>query len=134
MTAESNISPVRRLVEEGFNQGKLEVVDEIVAEDAVPADDSTASGRQEWKDAITFWRSVFLDDLRLDIDDLFGADDKAVLRWTATGTDTGGFMERPPTGRRVTTTGVHIFRVVDGRLVEWWGPSGIEAEVSQQLS
>jgi predicted ester cyclase len=133
MTVESNISPVRRLVEEGFNQGKLEVVDEIVAEDAVSADDSAASGRQEWKGAITFWRST-LPDLRLDIDDLFGADDKVVLRWTATGTDTGGFMERPSTGRRVTTTGVHIFRIADGLLVEWWGPSGIEAEVARQLS
>jgi predicted ester cyclase len=127
------LRPVRRLVEQGFNQGKLEVVDEIVAEDAVSADDSSASGRQEWKNAITFWRSAF-PDLRLNTDDLFAVGDKVVLRWTATGTDTGGFMERPPTGRRVTSTGVHIFRHADGLLVEWWGPSGIEAEVAQQLS
>ncbi len=133
MTVESNVSLVRRLVDEGWNQGKLEVLDELVAEDAVPVPDSPTSGRQSWKDEITFFRSAF-PDLRIDIDDLFGAEDKVVLRWSATGTDTGGFMERPPTGRRVTSTGVNIYRIADGRMVEHWGPSGVEAEVTQQLS
>jgi steroid delta-isomerase-like uncharacterized protein len=134
MTVESNVSLVRRLIDEGWNQGKLEVLDELVAEDAVSSpDDGPTSGRQAWKDEIAYFRSMF-PDLRFDIHDLFGADDKVALRWTATGTDTGGFMGRPPTGRRITSRGVDIFRIADGHLVQGWGPSGIIAELTAQLS
>jgi steroid delta-isomerase-like uncharacterized protein len=133
MTVESNVSLVRRLIDEGWNQGRLEVLDELVAEDAVSAPDDPTSGRQAWKDEIAYFRSMF-PDLRFDIHDLFGADDKVALRWTATGTDTGGFMGRPPTGRRITSTGVDIFRIADGLLIQGWGPSGIIAELTAQLS
>ena len=37
-TLDTNKALVRRLYEEGFNQGKLEVVDELVASDVVTHD------------------------------------------------------------------------------------------------
>jgi predicted enzyme related to lactoylglutathione lyase len=52
------------------------------------------------------------------IDDLFSAGDKVVMRWTATATDTVGFMGRPPTGRRASATGINIYRVADGMHVD----------------
>jgi predicted ester cyclase len=133
MTVESNVSLVRRLIDEGWNQGRLEVLDELVAEDAVSGPDGPTFGRQAWKDEIAYFRSMF-PDLRFDINDLFGADDRVALRWAATGTDTGGFMGRPPTGRRITSAGVDIYRIADGLLVQAWGPSGIVAELTAQLS
>jgi steroid delta-isomerase-like uncharacterized protein len=119
IAVEANLEVVRRLLDEGWNQGRLEVIDELVAEDAVPAHDSPSPGRQSWKDAIVLYRSAF-PDLRYRIDDLFGTDDKVVLRWTATGTDTVGFMGRPPTGRQASVTGINIYRLDDGVLVEHW--------------
>jgi len=132
VTIESNLDVVRRLLEEGWNQGRLEVVDELVADDAVPAHDSPSPGRKSWKDAIVFYRSAF-PDLRYQIDDLFGADDKVVLRWTATGTDTIGFMGRPPTGRQASVTGINIYRLADGLLVEHWDEWDL-AGLMQKLS
>ena len=37
-----------------------------------------------------------------------------------TGTHTGDFFGRPPTGRRFEVTGMDMVRVVDGHLVEHW--------------
>jgi steroid delta-isomerase-like uncharacterized protein len=62
-------------------------------------------------------------DLDRTIDDLFAADDKVVLRWSATGTHTGDFNGMPPTGRVATSSGITIFRVEDGRIVEEWAES-----------
>jgi predicted ester cyclase len=55
------------------------------------------------------FRSAF-PDLTYRIDDLFSAGDKVVMRWTATATDTVGFMGRPPTGPRASATGINIYR------------------------
>ena len=132
MTTDANLHAVRRLLEEGWNQGRLEVVDELVARDAEPAHESPSPGRQSWKDAIVMYRSAF-PDLNYRIEDLFGAGDKVVLRWTATATDTVGFMGRPPTGRRASATGINIYRIADGMLAEHWDEWDL-AGLLQQLS
>jgi steroid delta-isomerase-like uncharacterized protein len=132
VTDTANLAIVRRLLEEGWNQGRLEVVDELVARDAVPAHQSPSPGRQSWKDAIVMYRSAF-PDVNYRIDDLFGAADKVVLRWTATATDTVGFMGHPPTGRRASATGINIYRIADGMLVEHWDEWDL-AGLLQQLS
>ena len=63
------------------------------------------------------YRSAF-PDLTYRIEDLFGAGDKVVLRWTATATGTIGFMGRPPTGRRASATGINIYRLAGGMLAQ----------------
>jgi steroid delta-isomerase-like uncharacterized protein len=54
------------------------------------------------------------------IDDLIGEGDKVVLRWTTTGTNTGPYGSVPPTGRVVTMTGVDVYRLDGGHIVEAW--------------
>lgn len=41
-------------------------------------------------------------------------------RYRITGTHTGDFFGRPPTGERFEIAGMDMVRVVDGRLVEHW--------------
>jgi steroid delta-isomerase-like uncharacterized protein len=63
-------------------------------------------------------------DLERTIEDLFAAEgDKVVLRWTARGTHEGDFNGLPPTGVTATSSGITIFRVEDGRIVEEWAES-----------
>jgi predicted ester cyclase len=44
-------------------------------------------------------------------------------RWTASGTDRGGVLWYPPTGKAATFSGVYTDRFSDGKLVEHWGES-----------
>ncbi len=52
--------------------------------------------------------------------DVVTEDDRVVVRWTATGTQTGEFQGIAPTGKKVTWTGVNIYRFECGKIAEQW--------------
>jgi steroid delta-isomerase-like uncharacterized protein len=114
---------VRRLIDEGFSQGRLEVCDELVADDIVEHQEfgpNHAAGPDGVKAVIASLRRAF-SDFELHIDDLVVAGDTVWIRNTATGRNDGAFMGYPPTGRTVRITVFDVLRVVDGRIVEHWG-------------
>jgi predicted ester cyclase len=43
-----------------------------------------------------------------------------VTRWSFTGTHHGEFMGLAPAGKQVTTSGIVISRIVEGKIVEEW--------------
>ncbi len=59
-------------------------------------------------------------DLDLTIQDEVAAGDRVAVRWTWTGTHAGDLMGMPPTGKRVHTVGMGVYRVVDGKIAEEW--------------
>jgi predicted ester cyclase len=59
-------------------------------------------------------------DLHFTIDDLFAEGDKAVVRYTVTGTHKGAFMGIPPTNKKLTVSAIDIDRNVGGKWVESW--------------
>lgn len=59
-------------------------------------------------------------DLHYDFDLLFAQDDLVVERYTASGTHDGALQDLPATGREATWTGINIFRIECGRIVEIW--------------
>jgi predicted ester cyclase len=60
-------------------------------------------------------------DFRLDIEDIFGADDRAAVRLRMSGTHTGGpLLGRPATGKKLSASAVFIYRVQHGRIAEAW--------------
>ena len=59
-------------------------------------------------------------DIRVRIEDLFAADDKVVVRWSSHGTHRGELQGIPPTHRPVTMTGIAIYRLAGGKIVEEW--------------
>ena len=46
--------------------------------------------------------------------------DRVVVRWTTAGTQRGELLGVPPTGKRVTLTGISILRVAGEQLAEEW--------------
>jgi steroid delta-isomerase-like uncharacterized protein len=54
------------------------------------------------------------------IEDLIAEGDKVVLRYTFHGTHQGQWRGLPPTGKSVTFTGIFIYRILDGKIVEGW--------------
>jgi steroid delta-isomerase-like uncharacterized protein len=59
-------------------------------------------------------------DARNEIHDIVAEGDRVVVRWTMTGTHTGGGLGIPATGRAVHITGLTMSRIVDGRIAEHW--------------
>jgi predicted ester cyclase len=46
--------------------------------------------------------------------------DKVVVRWRGEATHRGDFLGIPPTGRDAPMTGIAIYRLSEGRVVERW--------------
>lgn len=114
---------VRTLIEEGFNNGDLAVVDAITATDLAEHQNfgpNHATGAEGVGAVIESLRRAF-PDFRLVIEDLVAAGDTVWLRMVATGTNDGSFMGHAPTGRPMRIDVFDAIRIVDGRMVEHWG-------------
>jgi steroid delta-isomerase-like uncharacterized protein len=59
-------------------------------------------------------------DLRYSFDQFIVQDDFVVERYSARGTQHGQFGDLPPSGRVATWTGINIFRLKCGKIVEVW--------------
>jgi predicted ester cyclase len=110
----------RRLIEEGFNQGRLEGLAEIVAEDLIENQVGAGSGLSGLKALITELREPF-PDLELEIQDMVTAGEVVWARIRARGTNTGSWRGRPASGRPIDMTVIDVAHVVKGRIVEHWG-------------
>jgi steroid delta-isomerase-like uncharacterized protein len=123
MSADESKAIVRRVNEEIWNEGDLDVIDEVIADDFVStvigAPDQIR-GPQGFRKFVVMYRTAF-PDLRLTIEEQITEGEIVVTRWTATGTHEGELMGIPATGKQATTSGVNINRVSGGKLVEGWG-------------
>jgi len=130
--SEQNKMLVRRAFEEVYNQGKLEVIDDLVASNIIvfagPGEIRGADGLRQYVAAL---RTAF-PDLHMTIDEQIAEGDTVVTRWTAHGTHLGPFQGIPPTGKRGSMTGIDIDRFVDGKTVECW-TNADELGLLQQL-
>jgi steroid delta-isomerase-like uncharacterized protein len=111
-----------RIVEEVFNQGRLETADELFAPDAIahdPAQPEPGRGPEGLKQTAMGYRSAF-PDLQVRIEDQCAEGDTVCTRWTATGTNSGEFWGASPSGKQATVTGITIDRIREGQIVESW--------------
>ena len=120
MSTEENKANVRRVFEEGWNQGNTAVFDELFAADYLGHSPSgPIHGPEGFKQYYATYRTAF-PDTHLAIEDMIAEGDKVVTRWTGTGTHQGTLMGIPPSGKRVTITGISIVRIANGKSVEDW--------------
>ena len=119
---EENKAIAQRLFEECWNQGKLDVLTQIVANDCRFHDaafPSLESGLQNYKQHIQMSRTAF-PDLRFTINDVIAERDEVVVHWTSQGTHRGQFLGVQPTERRASVSGTSIARLKNGRIIEQW--------------
>jgi steroid delta-isomerase-like uncharacterized protein len=101
----------RRVTEEGFAQGKVEVIEELVAEDVVNHDETVPpeipSGREGIKVLAQGYKTAF-PDMVVAVEDQIAEGDKVATRWTARGTHQGDLMGIPATGKEARVTGIPL--------------------------
>jgi steroid delta-isomerase-like uncharacterized protein len=123
MSMEENKAIVRRLNDEVWTDGRLEVIDELIADDfvtTVVGAPEQIRGPQGFREFVVMYRKAF-PDLRITVDEQIAEGDIVVTRWTATGRNEGELMGMPATGKQATTAGININRISGGKLVEGWG-------------
>jgi steroid delta-isomerase-like uncharacterized protein len=120
MSAE-NKAIFRRIVEEGFNQGNLDVWDELVAPDFVnhSAPPGVPPTREGWKQVAAMFRAAF-PDMHLHVEDEIAEADLVTTRYTGHGTHQAELMGIPATGKEVNITGINIARIAGGKITERW--------------
>ena len=116
---------LQRMFDELINQGRLEVADELFAEDYVdhgPMGD--IAGREGFKQLVAQWRGA-VPDVHCDVDTVIAQGDLCAWLVRTTGTHTGEGLGFPATGRRFATVSANIGRFRDGKAAEHWAEQGM---------
>ena len=117
MTAEE-IKAFFATLERAYNDHDVEAIASHYAEDCVV--ESPIAGVVAGRRAIERVTRVLLEafpDLRVETDELLIVGDRVVQTGTSSGTDTGGFVGLPPTGRPFRIGVVFLFTVRDHRII-----------------
>ena len=112
-----------RITEEIWNNGRLELIDELIAEDLidhVELPGLEGNGRARYRASIERARAAF-PDYRNPLDFVLADGAFAVSYGRATGTHRREYMGIPPTGRFFDVPTFGILRFVNGQAVERWG-------------
>lgn len=112
----------RRIADEIWTQGKLDVIDEVISPDYVgnSPTDGEIRGTEGFRQLVERYHSAFTD-VEMRIEHIVAEGDWVGVQWTARGTHTAELMGIPPTGREVTVTGFELSRAADGKFVEGHG-------------
>ena len=123
MSVEENKVAFRRYVEEVWVEENLNFVDEIFAEKYLshqPDGSVLERGPEDVKKFVREYRAAF-SDIEDTVEDMIGEGDKVLNRWRLEATHTGEFRGIPATGKRITMTGMGVFRFSEeGKVVESW--------------
>jgi predicted ester cyclase len=120
MSPEENKRTVRRIYDELWNERRLEVADEVIAEGSVNFDTGLAPtpfDPEDMKSTVRMITAAFPDNHHA-VEEVIAEGDAVVVRCTLSGTHEGQFMGIPPTGRRIEVTEIHIYRPENGKAVE----------------
>ena len=126
MNEEQNKIIVKRFIDEMWNQGKLQLADELFAADCVThqlrTGESTAGtprSAESVKREATAWLTGF-PDLEFVLEQVIAAGDRVVSQCTMRGTHTGVWMGVPPAGTKVSVPIITIHRIAGAKIAEDW--------------
>lgn len=119
---------IARIAEEVWNQGNLDVLDEVMTDEYVahlPGIDPV-HGPEEYKEQVQRYHAAF-PDFHVEITNLFSDDDHVVAQYEMTGTNDGalegGPTDIPATGNSVEIDGIVVTHFEDGTPVEEYNRS-----------
>jgi predicted ester cyclase len=122
--SDQNMQNVRRLLEEVWTQGNLDLLPELMAEDTVAypmPQFGAVRGRDEYMHFIAVYKGVFLD-MSFQLEDQFASGEKVVTRWVTKVTDASGDAQQDATtGEQLSIDGITItHHDSDGKIIAEW--------------
>lgn len=111
---------LREIVEQGFGNANLYVIDQLVADDYIEHQFGMRGGKEGLKKAILSLAAAFSDH-QYELLHHSVNDDIVWVHYRSTGKHTGKFMGHEPTGKEFSIDVIDIARIESGKLVEHWG-------------
>jgi predicted ester cyclase len=124
MGTEENKDVVRRMIDDCVNTHRADLLDQFVHRElrmhpGTPGTAPDTEGLDGLRSAFEHFRITF-PDLHVAVEQLVAEADLVAARWTATGTHSGELAGIAATGTSVRWSGIDVYRLADGRIVEWW--------------
>lgn len=119
---DQNRKIIQRYYEEVWNQGKLEVLDELLAANYInhtPSVPDPLPGPDGLKPIVSAIRKGF-PDLHYEIKDIIVNDSMAVARVIMTGTHQNKLFNLSPTGKKISVNQINIEKIKNGKVIEHW--------------
>ena len=113
---------LRRFVDEVWNGGNLDAIEQFIAPSYVRHDPGLPMelrGPEGVRQVVTMYRTAF-PDLHLELENVLVEGDRLALRLTGSGTQRGPLPGIPPTGRKGSVWAMEIHRFENGKIVEQW--------------
>ena len=125
MSLDENKAIVRRILNEFWQDGKVNVLDELLADDCVNHEQSNPELRgkkacKEWANGVRLANLQGFPDVEIRAEDFIAEGDKVVKRWVFRGTHSGEYNGIPPTGKTVTMRGVTLYQLAGGKVREMY--------------
>ncbi|MBA2368009.1 MAG: ester cyclase [Candidatus Protochlamydia sp.] len=103
-----------------WNKKNINIIDRLVDSDAVIHSMlGNFYGPQAMKEVVQAWLKGF-PDLEVNNERVISEEDFVSIQWQAKGTHQGEFKGRSPTGKTVSYSGVTVYRIKGGKIIEYW--------------
>lgn len=114
-----------------WNDRDITIVDKVFHKDVVIHSRlGDFHGPQAMKDVVHAWLRGF-PDLRVENDSITAENDLVTIHWRASGTHKGEFKGRQPTGKTISYSGVTLYRIKEGKIVEYWAYLDMQQLINQ---
>ncbi len=116
----NNLEIIKSYSFELWNEKVISAIDKYFATDAlIHSPWRTARGTNEMITTTQKWYTAF-PDLKILWKDFICEDQKIVSLWQASGSHGGPFLVYPATNKRIDYSGVTIYHLYNGKIVEYW--------------
>lgn len=115
-----NLDVLRQIIEQGFGNKDLYVIDQLVADNYVEHQFGFRGGKEGLKKAILSLSNAFSNH-EYELVNFATKENMVWVHYHSSGQHTGVFMGQAPTGKKFTIDVIDIARIANGKLVEHWG-------------
>jgi predicted ester cyclase len=111
---------LRQIVEQGFGNADLYVIDHLVAEDYIEHQFKMTGGKEGLKKAVLSLSNAFSKH-EYELINYAVNGNMVWVHYRSSGEHTAAFMGKEPTGRKFAIDVIDIAKIENGKLIEHWG-------------
>ena len=118
---EQNKEIVRRVYQDIFDANNPAAIDALFAPDVIVHDPITgdSQGIEAYRQLAAFFLSAFPQE-NTDLQIFVAEGDYVTVLHTHHAVNSGSFLGMPPTGKTVHVPGLELYRIQNGRIIEFW--------------